>query len=84
MLLQPTLCRFVVVCLFVFFELGKETRDRGDVSCNSLLGREVRRRNPSKWWSGCEESEEVWGELVRHLDDEMRKACGWVERWIER
>lgn len=84
MLLQPTLCRFVVVGLLIFFELGKEARDRGDVSCNSLLGREVRRRDPSKWWSGCKEGEEVGGELVSHLDDEMRKACGWVERRMKR
>jgi len=76
MLLQPALCRFIVVGFLVFFKLGKKTRDRGDVSCNSLLGREVRRRNPSKWWPGSEKGEEVWGELVRHLDDETRKACG--------
>jgi len=60
----------MVVGLLVFFELGKETRDRADVSCNSFLGREVRGWDPSKRWSWGKECEEVWGKLVRHLDDE--------------
>lgn len=64
--LQPTLSRMVDIRFLVLLEFGQESTDAVDGSSRALLGRMVRRFDPSQRRARGEKRQQVRGELVRH------------------
>ena len=56
---------------FIVFDCGEILRDTTNIVGDALFGGMVVRGQVAKGWTGSEESEQVWGELVGH--------CGGLE-----